>query len=78
MTAPFIVERTEMKKLTEVSDAALLSEVQRRRAAKRKTFGAGTGRPKVIKICPGCGGSFSGREYRAHKCDKKGETNATV
>src|SRR5262245_17522562 len=33
--------------LTKVPDAALLSEVQRRRNAKRKKFGAGTGRPRV-------------------------------
>jgi|KBSMisStandDraft_5_1062788.scaffolds.fasta_scaffold1043337_3 hypothetical protein len=54
--------------LTIISDAALLSEVQRRRSAKRKTFGAGTGRPKVMKTCPGCGGVFSAREIRQHQC----------
>jgi len=57
------------KTLTKISDAALLSEVQRRRAAKRKTFGAGTGRPKVMKACPSCGMEFSARDLRQHRCE---------
>lgn len=64
-----------MKTLSNISDADLLSEVQRRRAAKRKTFGAGTGRPKVIKTCPGCGGSYSAREIRKHQCTGTGRIN---
>ena len=56
------------EKLENVSDAALLSEVQRRRSAMRKTYGAGTGRPKVMKTCPGCGGMFGARELRGHQC----------
>jgi hypothetical protein len=55
-------------KLTDVSDAELLSEMQRRRSAKRKTYGAGTGRPPVMKTCEACGGSYSAREFRTHQC----------
>ena len=57
--------------LTEVSDEALLSEMQRRRSAKRKTRGAGTGRPRVMRTCRGCGGSYSTTEFRRHKCTGK-------
>jgi hypothetical protein len=56
-------------KLTNVPDAELLSEVQRRRNAMRKTKGAGTGRPRVMTTCLGCGGCFSAREFRQHKCE---------
>jgi len=61
--------------LTKVSDDALFSEVQRRRNAKRKTFGAGTGRPRVMKTCEGCGGSYSAREIRKHQCTGTGRIN---
>lgn len=61
--------------LTKVSDADLLSEMQRRRNAKRKTFGAGTGRPPVMKTCGACGGSFSTVAFRKHRCTAKGRTN---
>jgi len=61
--------------LTLIPDAALLSEVQRRRNAKRKTFGAGPGRPKVIKTCEACGGIFSAREFRQHRCTGTGRIN---
>jgi hypothetical protein len=61
--------------LTKVSDDALFSEIQRRRNAKRKTFGAGTGRPKVMKTCDACGGIFSAREFRKHTCTATGRIN---
>ena len=61
--------------LTKVPDAALLSEVQRRRNAKRKKFGAGTGRPRVIKTCEACGGRYSAREFRQHQCTATGRIN---
>jgi hypothetical protein len=61
--------------LTGVPDAALLSEVQRRRNAKRKKFGAGTGRPRVMKTCEACGTILSAREFRKHQCTGTGRIN---
>jgi hypothetical protein len=58
--------------LIDVPDAVLLSEVQRRRAAMRKTFGAGTGRPKKLAPCPKCGARYGTREMRKHQCEKEG------
>jgi hypothetical protein len=68
---PCLLREAQMK-LTNVPDAELLSEVQRRRNAMRKTKGAGTGRPPVMTTCLGCGGLFSAREFRKHKCERKG------
>jgi hypothetical protein len=51
-----------------IPDAVLHSEVGRRRAAKRRTFGAGTGRPKVLKTCRRCGAECGAREFRSHRC----------
>jgi len=65
--------------LSAVSDEALLSEMQRRRSAKRKTYGAGTGRPRVTKTCEACGASFSAREFRQHKCStQQGATHGAM
>jgi hypothetical protein len=67
-----------MKKTTsliDVPDAVLLSEVQRRRAAMRKTFGAGPGRPKVMKTCEACGTVLSSRDFRKHQCTGTGRIN---
>jgi hypothetical protein len=50
-----------------IPDEVLTSEWARRRAAKRKTFGAGTGRPPKLRICPGCGREFSATDIRKHK-----------
>jgi hypothetical protein len=50
-----------------IPDSVLMSEFQRRRAAKRKTYGAGTGRPKVLRACPGCGALFGATEMREHQ-----------
>lgn len=61
--------------LTEVSDEALLSEMQRRWSAKRKKFGAGSGRPRVMTTCLGCGREFSAREFRKHQCTGTGRIN---
>ncbi len=61
--------------LSKVSDADLFSEVQRRRAAQRKTFGAGTGRPKKVKPCPRCGAPYGAREMRQHQCTGTGRIN---
>lgn len=42
----------------------------RRVNAMRLTRGAGSGRPKVPRKCPGCGTTEpSAREYRKHRCD---------
>ena len=64
-----------MKTLSGISDADLASEWGRRMSAKRKTKGAGTGRPRVMATCLGCGGLFSAREFRQHKCTAKGRIN---
>jgi hypothetical protein len=52
-----------------IPDPVLTAEWGRRRAAKRKTFGAGTGRPKKLQTCPHCGGEFGVAEMRKHRCD---------
>lgn len=50
-----------------IPDPVLKSEVARRSSAKRKTFGAGTGRPKKLTTCPACGLTFGAVEMRKHK-----------
>lgn len=51
-----------------IPDAVLTSERARRNAAKRRTFGAGSGRPKVMRSCPNCGVEFSTSDLRRHHC----------
>lgn len=51
-----------------IPDAVLTSEWARRNAAKRRTFGAGSGRPKVMRRCPDCGVEFSTSDLRRHRC----------
>jgi hypothetical protein len=50
-----------------IPDEVLTSEWARRRAARRKTFGAGTGRPRKLTACPGCGRKFGVTDLRKHK-----------
>jgi len=58
--------------LTKIPEAALRSEIARRNAAKRKTFGTGNGRPKKPQQCPRCGVTEPGVvEMRKHKCEGK-------
>lgn len=70
-------KRTD-KTLANATYAELRTEIGRRHSAMRKTFGAGSGRPRVMKPCATCGESFSGREMRKHKCPNKGATNDQV
>lgn len=56
-----------------IPDAVLHAEVGRRRGAQRKTFGAGTGRPKKLTRCPGCKLRFGVAEMRQHKCPGVGK-----
>ena len=51
-----------------IPDSVLKSEWARRASLKRTTYGAGTGRPKVTKVCDICGAEIRGaREYRKHR-----------
>jgi hypothetical protein len=50
-----------------IPDPTLYSEVARRRGAKRKTFGGGHGRPKVLKPCPVCKLMLGTVEMRKHR-----------
>jgi hypothetical protein len=67
----------EVKKLRWGSEAAA-TRWGRKLSAARKTFGAGTGRPKVTHKCPFCGLPFGGRELREHKprCPEKPRANS--
>lgn len=52
-----------------IPDAVLHSESARRRAAKRKTYGAGTGRPRSTDLCA-CGEMTRERATaRRHTCE---------
>jgi hypothetical protein len=51
-----------------IPDAVLTSEWARRNAAKRRTYGAGSGRPKIMRPCPTCGVEFSASDLRRHRC----------
>ena len=55
---------------TTIPDGVLYAEVGRRRGAKRRTNGAGPGRPATIRRCE-CGGEFTLTKYRRHRCEKK-------
>ena len=61
--------------LTKVPYEDLRAELQRRRAAMRENFGAGSGRPKVMKTCTGCGLEMGAREFRKHQCTGTGRIN---
>jgi len=45
----------------------LRSELGRRMNAMRKTRGAGTGRPRIVRPCPGCNAPFAAREMQRHQ-----------
>jgi hypothetical protein len=51
-----------------IPDRVLKSEWARRNSLKRRRFGAGTGRPKVMQRCSRCGAEMGSREFRAHRC----------
>lgn len=51
-----------------IPDDVLRSEWARRSSAKRKTFGAGTGRPKKLTPCGKCGAMLGVAEKRKHSC----------
>jgi hypothetical protein len=54
-----------------IPDKILRSEVGRRNSARRKTFGAGTGRPRTAPRCA-CGQmTIKTAERRRHKCAAK-------
>jgi hypothetical protein len=57
--------------LSSIPDNVLASEWARRRGAKRRTFGAGTGRPKTIRTCLWCQAKLSAMEMRRHICPAK-------
>ena len=51
-----------------IPDAVLKSEWARRNSLKRARFGAGTGRPKIMRSCAACGVEMGSRELRGHHC----------
>lgn len=51
-----------------IPDDVLKAELARRNAAKRRTFGAGSGRPKIMRQCPICQAEMSATELRRHRC----------
>jgi hypothetical protein len=62
------IEMVNKSKLTEQEHQALLSEAGRLMSQARRTFGAGTGRPRMADRCP-CGEMTRKRALaRAHKC----------
>jgi hypothetical protein len=64
------MKKGEMLRLLErIPTKALQSEVGRRNAALRVTHAGG--RPKIVKLCPGCREPMGVREYKAHKCKKE-------
>ena len=50
-----------MLDLAHLTDAQIYSE-----AAKRRARNPGTGRPRVLKPCPKCGGQFGVMDLRKH------------
>lgn len=57
------------RKLPEATVQAVVSELARRRGAKRKTHGAGPGRPVKLVACAQCGASGPTRQMRGHRCE---------
>lgn len=47
------------------------SALGRTLASLRKSYGAGSGRPKVLRQCPGCSLRMGARELRTHRCAKR-------
>lgn len=63
------MDHDEIKEwLKHVPKKLLLSEVGRRNNAARKIFAPGSGRPKVLRLCPKCGMELGARELLKHKC----------
>ena len=60
--------------LSTIPDDVLASEWARRRGAKRRTFGAGTGRPKILRTCDNCGMEAGTAEMRRHVCPARRRT----
>lgn len=56
--------------LTTIPDHKFISETQRRRGARG-------GRPAVLRACPRCKESFTGREMWRHKSQCKAASNAS-
>lgn len=50
------------RKPVPVADQAILSAAARINSSKRKTHGAGSGRPRIMRRCPRCGRKHSARE----------------
>ena len=55
---------------TTIPDEVLKAERARRNSAKRTAYGAGSGRPSVMRPCPKCGTEYSAVEMRKHRCGK--------
>jgi hypothetical protein len=74
-----ITRWTQAFDMTSIPDDVLMSEFQRRRSAKRETYGAGTGRPKIMRPCSKCGVKYCATDMRPHlrTCTgkNKGEAN---
>jgi hypothetical protein len=52
-----------------IPDIVLKSEWARRNSLKRTRFGAGPGRPRILRRCPSCGATTGSREFRGHVCE---------
>lgn len=57
-----------------IPESVLRREWARRNSLKRTRFGAGTGRPKIVRRCFACGAEMSSREFRRHRCAPRWET----
>ncbi len=51
-----------------IPDSVLKREWGRRNSLKRRRFGAGSGRPKLLRRCPMCGTEMGSRDFRKHRC----------
>lgn len=51
-----------------IPDLVLKREWARRNSLKRKRFGAGSGRPKILRRCSVCSAEMGSREFRKHRC----------
>lgn len=51
-----------------IPHAVLKREWARRNSLKRVNFGAGSGRPRIMRRCPACGVDMGSREFRQHRC----------
>ena len=59
---------------TTIPNAVLKREWARRNSLKRKRFGAGSGRPKILRRCSACGAEMGSREFRRHRCALRWKT----